>query len=116
MLDDLKSAVPVAVALGFAGLVYGVPVWQSWRRPKSDIPRIKRSLDGETHRVLSITPDGTAWSGGRAPTVYRRYRVVTKGLDGSELSRCIDLEPSLFSDDTLWEWKNGARHSLNDSV
>lgn len=109
-MDNWTTYVALAVFALYFGLTFVWPIIDSNRKPASDIPRIKRSLGGEAHRVIQITPLGGdvtfSRSGG---TAYRQYRVEVELPDHSRQTRLIDLQPSLLGDATLWEWRGGFR-------
>jgi hypothetical protein len=114
-MEDFGLYLGLAGLVGFFGLVYGVPVWQAMRRPQSDIARIKRSLDGEAHRIVGITRLGSDWEiVGRSLATYRKFAVTIEYPDGTRRNRTIDLEPSLLGDERLHEIRNGSRRPLVD--
>ncbi len=90
---DLLFIIP-AIAL-----VAAWPIWIMTVTPKSDGPRIKRDLEGEGRRVLSIERRGTEL-GGRSSPSYRRYEVVVEER-GCKKTRRVGVQATWFSDPEL---------------
>jgi len=117
MNETLNIALAIALPLALLAAGYGWPVWQASITPASDIPRLKRSLEGPGRRVVQVTRAGTDWEiHRRGATSFRRYAVVIEMPDHSHVRRMLALEPGLLGDDQLYEIRNGVRCSLLDDI
>ncbi len=117
MNDQLNIVVAIAIPLALLGWGYGLPVWQASITPSHDIPRIKRSLDGQAHRVTRIHRRGSDWEmHRRGATSYRVYAVEIEYPDKTRSTRLIALQPSLLGDDRLYEYRKGVRCWLGDDI
>jgi hypothetical protein len=120
-LDNLGPHLIIAVFSGLSGLVVIWLVWNAWITPPGDIPRIRRTLEGEARCVVQIKRDGSYWTirtraKGGMPTIYRKYQVVLERPDRSRKVMIVGLEPRIFVDSIVYECRRGDWYSLHDNV
>jgi len=91
--------------LGALVFVAGIG-WYGWifYSPPSDTPRIKRDLEADGAKVISVVRNGTRLGGRYSPS-YRVYSVAVRERDGETLTRQICVQVTLFSDPSVVEAK-----------
>jgi len=96
--------------LGVLFAVVIVSVWVGWYlwvirySPTSDPPRLKRELEVDGAKVVSVERNGTR-IGGRYSPSYRVYSVAVRERGGETTTRQICVQVTLFSDPTVVEAK-----------
>jgi hypothetical protein len=89
----------------FGGIVSAWVGWSGWiflYSPPSDPPRIRRDLEVDGAKVVSVTRNGTRL-GGRYRPSYRVYSVAVRERTGETLTRQICVKVTLVSDPTVVE-------------